>query len=295
MSNSATTAHETEGDAGSPAPAWHELSGDEALTRLGVTSGAVGLSSAEALARLARFGPNTITAREGRGWLGAFASQFAAVLVWLLVIAAVVSAVFGEWVNAAAIGAIVVLNAVIGASQEHRAERSIAALRGMTAPKARVLRDGRMVVVPSAQVAPGDILALESGDLVAADARLVESASLAAIEKSLTGESEPAEKDARATAPPSPIDTPLAERRGMVYAGTAVASGTARAVVVATGMDTQMGRIAALIATAGSDGPTPLQARWPAWDGCWSWRRCSSSRGSSGWAWREVSRCLGCS
>lgn len=248
------------GDCTSPGPAWHGLSADDAIRTLGSDARA-GLSAAEAAARLQSVGPNTLTAREGRSWWAAFGSQFAAVLVWLLLVAAGVSAVLGEWVDAGAIAAIIVINAVIGASQEHSAERSIAALRGMTAPKARVVRDGVVTVLPAAGIVPGDVLVLEAGDLVAADARLIESASLAAIEKSLTGESEPAEKDARAVAPPPPADTPLAERSGMVYSGTAIATGTAHAVVVATGMQTEIGRIAALIATAEADGPTPLQAR----------------------------------
>ncbi len=245
---------------GKPTRSWHDASAEDAVAEF-ASDARAGLSVAEARARFVRFGANTLTAREGRSWFAAFASQFAAVLVWLLIVAALVSAFLGEWIDAAAIGAIVSLNAVIGASQEHSAERSIAALRGMAAPKARVLRDGVVAVVPSPDVVPGDVLLLEAGDLVAADARLIESASLSAIEKSLTGESEPAEKDARAVSPPPPSETPLAERRGMVYAGTAIATGTARAVVVATGMSTEMGRIAALIATAQSDGPTPLQAR----------------------------------
>ncbi len=252
--------HPATGDTTSPGPAWHGLSADDAIRTQGSDARA-GLSAAEAAARLQRVGPNTLTAREGRSWLTAFGSQFAAVLVWLLLIAAGVSAVLGEWIDAGAIAAIIVINAVIGASQEFSAERSIAALRGMTAPKARVVRGGDVAVVPAAGIVPGDVLVLEAGDLVPADARLIESASLAAIEKSLTGESEPAEKDARAIAPPPPADTPLAERSGMVYSGTAIATGTARAVVVATGMRTEMGRIAALIATAEADGPTPLQAR----------------------------------
>lgn len=248
------------GDSTSPGPAWHGLSADDAIRTLGSDARA-GLSAAEAAARLQSVGPNTLTAREGRSWWAAFGSQFAAVLVWLLLVAAGVSAVLGEWVDAGAIAAIIVINAVIGASQEHSAERSIAALRGMTAPKARVVRGGVVAVVPAARIVPGDVLVLEAGDLVAADARLIESASLAAIEKSLTGESEPAEKDAGAIAEPPPADTPLAERSGMVYAGTAIATGTARAVVVATGMQTEVGRIATLIADAATDGPTPLQAR----------------------------------
>ena len=174
---------------------WHTRSIDDVFRGQGSHAQA-GLSAVEAAARLQKFGANTLTAREGRSWLAAFAAQFAAVLVWLLVVAAGVSAVLGEWVDAVAIAAIIIINAVIGASQEHSAERSIAALRSMTAPKARVLRDGVITIVHGAQIVPGDVLVLEAGDLVAADARLVESASLAAIEKSLTGESEPAEKDA---------------------------------------------------------------------------------------------------
>ncbi|MDZ4755500.1 MAG: cation-translocating P-type ATPase, partial [Phycisphaerae bacterium] len=255
-----TTPHSVTADASAPERAWHALAPDDAV-RAQASDARVGLTAAEAAERLQRFGPNTLAAREGRSWLAALGSQFAAILVWLLVVAAAVSAALGDWIDAAVIAAIVVINAIIGAWQEHRAERSIAALRGMTAPKARVVRGGVVIVVPAPQVVPGDILVLEAGDLVAADARLVESASLAAIEKSLTGESEPAEKFARAVAPPLPAETPLAERRGMVYTGTAIAMGTARAVVVATGMMTEIGRIAALLATAQSEGPTPLQAR----------------------------------
>jgi Ca2+-transporting ATPase len=260
MNKTNQTPHITTGDTTSPGPAWHRLSADDAIRTQGSDARA-GLSAAEAAARLQNVGPNTLTAREGRSWWAALGSQFFAVLVWLLVVAAGVSAVLGEWVDAGAIAAIIIINAVIGASQEFSAERSIAALRGMTAPKARVVREGAVAVVPAAEVVPGDVLVLEAGDLVAADARLIESASLAAIEKSLTGESEPAEKDARAVSSPPPADTPLAERIGMVYSGTAIATGTARAVVVATSMQTEMGRIAALIAGAESDGPTPLQSR----------------------------------
>lgn len=260
MTHTPTTPPRATGGASSPALAWHTLGSEEVVLEQRSDARA-GLTAVEAAARLQRVGPNTLRAREGRSWLAAFGSQFAAVLVWLLIVAAGVSAVLGEWVDAGAIAAIIVINAVIGASQEHSAERSIAALRGMTAPKARVLRDGVVTVLPAAVLVPGDVLVLEAGDLVAADARLIESASLSAIEKSLTGESEPAEKDAHAVAHGAATETPLAERRGMVFAATAIAMGTARAVVVATGMQTEMGRIATLITDAATDGPTPLQAR----------------------------------
>jgi len=261
MADESTASRHAADGSRSSAPAWHALSATQIGASLGLKDVAKGLTNDEAMERLGRFGSNTLTAREGRSWLAAFGSQFAAILVWLLLVAAGVSAVLGEWIDAVVIAAIIAINAVIGACQEHSAERSIAALRGMTAPKARVARGGALAVVPAAEVVPGDLLTLEAGDLVAADARLIESTSLSAIEKSLTGESEPAEKDARANTPPEQPDTPLAERRNMVYSGTAIATGTARAVVVATGMATEMGRIAALIASAETEGQTPLQQR----------------------------------
>jgi len=242
------------------AHSWHAISPDEVIAALGADA-LTGLNAAQAAERLAKHGPNTLRAAEGRSWLRTLASQFASALVWLLLAAAGISAVIGAWIDAGVIAAIIVINAVIGASQEYSAERSIAALRHMTAPKARVLRDGSVAVVAAEGVVPGDVLVLEAGDLVVADARLIASASLRAIEKSLTGESEPAEKDAGAVLPPPPVETPLPERMCMVYAGTAVAMGTARAVVVGTGMQTEIGRIASLIAGADTGGPTPLQVR----------------------------------
>ena len=237
-----------------PATSWHALPTGEVLACL--DSGPRGLSGAQALSRLAAHGPNEIRAAEGPGPWRILAAQFRSLIVWILVVAALVSGLLGEAVDAFAILAIVVLNAVIGFYQEWSAEKSIAALRRMAAPQAKVLRDGRVVAVEAAAVVPGDVLALEAGDLVAADARLLESAAFSCVESALTGESEAVDKDAGVTLPAA---TALGDRADMVFMGTSVATGTARAVVTATGMDTELGRIAGLIGTEEED--TPLQKK----------------------------------
>jgi Ca2+-transporting ATPase len=166
--------------------------------------------------------------------------------------------VLGESIDAIAIFAIVILNSVIGFYQEFSAEKSIAALRKMTAPRAKVLRDGGVKVVPSAEVVPGDVLELEAGDLVAADARLLQATSLRCVEAALTGESEAVTK--RATTLDRP-EIPLGDRENMVFLGTSVAAGQGRAVIVGTAMDTEIGRIAGLIQEARTEGGTPLQQK----------------------------------
>lgn len=216
-----------------------------------------GLSAVRALQRLAAEGRNELRGRRGPGPLALFLRQFKQVVIWVLVGAAVLSAFLGDLTDAAAIGAIVLLNAFIGFYQEYRAEKSVAALRSLAAPLCRVLRDGRAAVIPAAEVVRGDVLLLDAGDLVAADARLFASASLRVNEAPLTGESEPVEKDAE---PIEPEEAPLAERRNMAYQGTAVVGGTARALVTATGMQTEVGRITTLLNTAHED-QTPLQRR----------------------------------
>ena len=215
-----------------------------------------GLSSSEAQRRLAQTGPNELRREQAASRVVLLARQFASPVIWLLAGAAVVSTVFGEFLDAGAIGAIVLINAVIGFVQEHRAERAIQALRSMTAPKARVLRDGASVMVAASAVVPGDILILEAGDITAADARLVIAHALTTNEAALTGESAPVEKRAGPSAP----GAPLAERHDTVFMGTSIATGTASAEVVATGMQTELGRIAHLLATA-QDTVTPLQRR----------------------------------
>ena len=215
-----------------------------------------GLSSNEAQRRLTEFGPNEIRRERATNSLTLLARQFASPVIWLLLAASLLSAALGELLDAIAIGAIVIVNAVIGFLQEHRAERAVMALRSMTAPRARVMRDGHSVMIPADAIVPGDFLVLEAGDVTAADARLRTAHALTTNEAPLTGESTPVEKT---TAPTGP-ETPLAERHDFVFMGTSVATGTGLAEVVATGMQTQLGRIAHLLSTA-EESVTPLQRR----------------------------------
>ena len=236
--------------------AWHNRSAEEVLAHLG--SSATGLSAQEAAQRLAADGPNELKEGKRISPLQIFLGQFKSLIIWILIAAGVISGVLGEVVDAIAILAIVVLNAVIGFYQEFKAEKSIAALKKMTAPQAKVRRDGQVTSIPASGIVAGDILALEAGDLVAADARLLEAASLKCIESALTGESEAVTKQ------PATLeqgDVPLGDRENMVFMGTSVAAGTGQAVVVATAMNTELGRIAGLIAEAGAEERTPLEKK----------------------------------
>jgi Ca2+-transporting ATPase len=215
-----------------------------------------GLPTDEARRRLATTGPNEIRRAPPPSRLKMLARQLASPLIWLLLAASAISAALGEVADAIAIAVIVVVNAVVGFFQENRAENALAALRALTAPRARVRRDGHQTVIPAAEVVPGDLLLLEAGDVVAADARVVEAHRLAANEAALTGESLPAEK----TAEPAAANAPLAERRDTVFLGTSVANGTGVAEVTATGMATELGRVAKLLASA-QRAETPLQER----------------------------------
>ena len=235
---------------------WHNRSAGDVLAQSG--SSASGLSAHEAARRLAAEGPNEL--KEGRriSRLQMFLGQFKSLIIWILIAAGVVSGVLGETIDAIAILAIVVLNAVIGFYQEFSAEKSIAALKKMTAPQAKVRRDGRIVSIPTSGIVAGDILALEAGDLVAADARLLTAASLKCIEAALTGESEAETKRPETL---EQADVPLGDRENMVFMGTSVAAGTGQAVVVATAMKTELGRIAGLITEAGAEDRTPLEKK----------------------------------
>jgi Ca2+-transporting ATPase len=236
--------------------AWHSQSAEEVLAQLGST--ADGLSAQEAAKRFAADGPNEL--KEGKRispWQ-IFLGQFKSLIIWILIVAGVISGALGEVVDAIAILAIVVLNAVIGFYQEFNAEKSIAALKKLTAPQAKVRRDGKVVSIPASGIVTGDILALEAGDLVASDARLLSAASLRCIEATLTGEAE-AENKQPATLECD--DVPLGDRENMVFMGTSVAAGTGQAVVVATAMNTELGRIAGLIEEAGAEERTPLEKK----------------------------------
>src|SRR5579885_2706597 len=183
-----------------------------------------GLSAAEAGRRLGVYGPNRILEAEAVSPLGILARQFTSIVVLVLIAAAVLAAVLGDLLDGAAIAAIIVLNAAIGFFQEYRAETAVAELARMTAPRARVLRGGEAMTVAADEVVPGDLLLVEAGDLVAADARIVESAGLETNEAPLTGESVPVAK----TGSECDGSTPLAERRNMIFLGTAATRGPAR-------------------------------------------------------------------
>jgi Ca2+-transporting ATPase len=215
-----------------------------------------GLAEAEAERRLVLHGPNQIVQSSVISPLAIFASQFSSVVIWVLVLAAAVSGLMGDLIDSIAIAAIVLLNAAIGFFQEYSAETSVAALGKMTAPQARVIRGGAAMSVPAAVIVPGDLILVDAGDLVAADARVIEASGLEANDAPLTGESAPVSKTS-ATCPPA---TPLAEQSSVIFLGTAITRGTARALVVATGMASEFGRIARLLETA-SSGQTPLQQK----------------------------------
>jgi P-type Ca2+ transporter type 2C len=215
-----------------------------------------GLTAAEARRRLALHGSNEIQRQaEASSWI-LLGRQFNSPVIWLLGAACAVSVALGEIADATAIASIVVLNGFIGFVQEQRAERAIRALRSMTAPHARVRRDGASCMIAAADIVPGDLILLEAGDIVPADARLLDAHALSTNEAPLTGESAPVDKSIQ----PAPSGAPLAERIDAVFMGTAVAAGTGVAEVFATGMKSELGKIAHLLATA-EEGPTPLQQR----------------------------------
>ncbi|MET0398321.1 MAG: HAD-IC family P-type ATPase [Longimicrobiaceae bacterium] len=253
-----TTVVPPPGGVGSPAPpaaAWHALPAADVLARLGVD--ADGLAEAEAAVRASRFGPNTLHIAAPVSAWRILVAQLRSVVVLLLVAAAALSWATGDAAEAAAIAAVLVLNTALGFGTELRARRAMEALRGLDVPTATVVRGGRQLRVDAAGVVPGDVLVLEAGSLVPADARLLRSAELRTAEAALTGESLPVDKDADARPDP---DAPLAERATMVYKGTAVAAGAARAVVVATGMGTEVGRVGEMVAGIREE-PTPLERR----------------------------------
>ncbi len=236
--------------------AWHSQSVEEVLVQLASTAN--GLSSQEAAQRLATNGPNELKEGKSISPVQVFLGQFKSLIIWILIAAGVISGLLGEVVDCLAILAIVVLNAVIGFYQEFKAEKSIAALKKLTAPQAKVRRDGQVISIPASGIVAGDILALEAGDLVAADARLMEAASLKCIESALTGESDAVTKQPLAS---EQGDVQLGDRENMVFMGTSIAAGTGLAVVVAAAMNTELGRIAGLIEEAGAEQSTPLQQK----------------------------------
>jgi len=234
---------------------WHARDAAQVVAEL-KTDAQKGLSAAEVPRRLAQYGPNELTKEEGVTPLMLFVNQFKNLLIIILMIAIVLSALVGEIVDAAIIAVIVLFVAVLGFVQEYRAERAIEALKKMLSPTITVLRSGREEEVPSKDLVPGDIMVLEAGDKIPADARVVEGHSLRCDEASLTGESVPVGKHKDAL----PEATPANDRRNMVFTGTTVTYGRGRAVVTATAMGTEFGKIAQEVSAVKTE-KTPLEKR----------------------------------
>jgi magnesium-transporting ATPase (P-type) len=227
-------------------PPWHSLPAADVLAA--VNSSDQGLTSEEAARRLDEIGPNRLPSPRRHGPLVRFLLQFHNILIYVLLGSAVVTAAMAHWVDTAVIVGVVVVNAVIGFLQEGRAERALDAIGKMLSPRASVLRDGRRLDVDAEVLVPGDVVVIESGDKVPADLRLLETKSLQAQEAALTGESAPVVKE------PAQVDvaSALGDRGCMAYAGTLVASGRGRGVVVATGAHSEIGRISTLLSTIGT-------------------------------------------
>jgi len=231
---------------------WHNLEASKAVTSLNSSSD--GLSQEEAQKRLAQFGPNELVTKEKISPWAIFLEQFKSVLIIILLIAVVLSAILGEVVDAIIIGVIVVFACGLGFIQEYRAERAMEALKKMAAPTASVLRDGTETEIPSTELVPGDIILLRIGDRIPADARLIEAINLKTDEAPLTGESVPIEK----ISGPIEGEVNVGDRRNMVFMGTAAVYGRAKAIVTATGMATEFGKIAGMLQEVKAE-RTPLQ------------------------------------
>lgn len=217
-----------------------------------------GLTSEQAADKLQRIGRNQIEGKKGPSPLAIFLSQFDDFIIWVLIVAALVSGFLQEWVDAIAIIAIVILNAILGFIQEHKAEKSLAALKKLASPTSRVIRNGQREIISSFELVPGDLIELEAGDNIPADSRLIwHTANFAVQEASLTGESTPVAKTTDAL---QEKNVPLADRANMVYMGTSAASGKAKTIVAETGMRTELGKIAGMIQEIKRDS-TPLQQK----------------------------------
>lgn len=235
---------------------WHAMSIDDACD-LQRTDQARGLSSSDASYRLGKYGRNELAEAPRPGIWHMLVQQFSNFIVLLLIGAAIVSALLGEFFEAGAIMAIVLINAILGVVQEHRAEEALAALRKLAAPEAQVIRDGHRQALPARELVPGDIVILEAGNYVPADLRLIETANLRVEEAALTGESVAVDKDALAVLD---SEVHVGDRLNMAFMGTLVAYGRGRGLVVRTGMRTEIGTIATMLQTVEEE-DTPLQRR----------------------------------
>src|SRR6516162_9032706 len=242
----------TEAHTDSNAAAWHAISADEVVKRL-ATNREKGLDAGEASTRLRKYGPNRLPEGKKRGPFMRFLAQFNNILVYVLLGAGFIKLMLNLWVDASIIFAVVILNALLGFIQEGKAERALDSIRNMLSAEARTVRGGEARMIPADQLVPGDVVILESGDKIPADLRLVDAKNLRTEEAALTGESVPADK----TTDTVPANATVGDRENMAFSGTMVVSGRATGVVVATGSETELGRINQLLASV-SPLETPL-------------------------------------
>lgn len=233
----------------------HSQPAEDVLNNLGVDLDK-GLTTKESRRRLSMYGPNRLRARRGRSAWDVFVSQLKSLVVALLVVAVAVSLFVGDWVEAFAIFVVIAVNTAIGFVTEMRALRSMEALRKMGATETRVRRDGSVQTIPAEEIVPGDVVVLEGGDVVTVDARIARASKLQCDESSLTGESVPVSKRSETVA----LEAQLADRRNMLFKGTSITRGSGEAVVVGTGMHTELGTISSLVEES-DDEITPLELR----------------------------------
>src|SRR5215831_2865605 len=230
-------------DSARDAAAWHAMAVEDVLGRLG-TKANTGLDPAEASSRLQKYGPNRLPEGKRRGPFMRFLSQFNNILVYVLLVAGFTKLMLNLWLDAAIIFGVVILNALLGFIQEGKAEKALDSIRNMLSAEARTVRGGEARMIPAEQLVPGDVVLLESGDKIPADVRLVDAKNLRTEEAALTGESVPTEKTVDAV----PVNATVGDRGSVAFAGTMVVSGRATGVVVATGSETELGRINQLLA-----------------------------------------------
>lgn len=233
---------------------WYKMNKEDLLTSLG-TDPNLGLSDDEVKKRISEYGTNELKEEAKKSFLSKLLAQFADFLILILIGAAVISFIVGEGKDALVILAIVVLNAFLGLYQEGKAEKALEALKKMSSPTAKVIRNGHVSEVDASTLVPGDIVALDAGDIIPADLRLIESSNLKVEEASLTGESVPVEKDSNIV---FQEDVSLGDRKNMAYMSTSITYGRGKGVVVETGHNTEIGKIATMIQTF-EDQTTPLQ------------------------------------
>src|SRR5499427_5158287 len=233
----------------SDATAWHSLPVDDVVKRLS-TDLQKGLDSGEASSRLAKYGPNRLPEGKKRGPFMRFLSQFNNILVYVLLGAGFVKLMLNLWVDASIIFGVVILNALLGFIQEGKAEKALESIRNMLSAEARTLRGGETRMIPAEELVPGDIVLLESGDKIPADLRLSDAKNLRTEEAALTGESVPADKSTDAVS----ASATIGDRQCMAFSGTMVVSGRATGLVIATGSETELGRINQMLASV-----SPLQ------------------------------------